>query len=330
MCDLVVTENGSVVGTEKGRIYVKLHDEELITFPSELLESITLISNSSVTAYLIKQCLIKNIPIVYINQNGRYLGGFKGITHNKTCIQRAQCSLFNTDFSLNFAKKIVTSKIKNQISLLYRHKNCEGISDDMESMNSLKKRILFCDSVEAVRGYEGRAAVVYFRGLSKLSGVFSFDGRSRRPPLDPFNSMLCFGYSFLYNLLYSLIESKGLNPFFGFFHSDGDGHASLASDMMEEWRPIIVDASVLSLVRKKMISLEHFVSSGDGGVYLNKDGIKIFINYIRNKLFQKCHSFEFVEEKKSYFDLISHQLNTLVKAVLEKNFRLFECAEIKA
>ncbi|MDY6416571.1 MAG: CRISPR-associated endonuclease Cas1 [Succinivibrio dextrinosolvens] len=330
MCDLVVTENGSVVGTEKGRIYVKLHDEELTTFPSESLESITLMSNSTVTAYLIKQCLTKNIPILYITQNGKYLGGYRGVTTSKTSLQRAQCELFNTEFSLNFAKKIVTSKIKNQISLLYRHKSCDDVSTDIESMNNLKKRILFCDSIDAVRGYEGRAAAIYFKGLSRLSVEFAFDCRSRRPPLDPFNSMLCFGYSILYNLFYSLIEAKGLNPFFGFFHADGDRHASLASDLMEEWRPLIVDSSVLSLIRKKMILKEQFNKDEDGGVYLNKDAIKKFRAYLQNKLFQKNHTVESVEEKKSYFDFISHQVSTLIRAILRKDFSLFECTGVKA
>ena len=231
---------------------------------------------------------------------------------------------------MNFAKKIVTSKIKNQISLLYRHKNCDDISANIESMNNLKKRILFCDSIDAVRGYEGRAAVIYFRGLSKLSGEFAFDCRSRRPPLDPFNSMLCFGYSILYNQIYSLIESKGLNPFFGFFHADGDGHASLASDLMEEWRPLIVDSSILSLMRKKMIFKEQFNKDEDGGVYLNKDAVKTFRAYLQNKIFQKNHTVESVEEKKSYFDFISHQVSSLIRAILQKDFSLFECTGVKA
>lgn len=99
---------------------------------------------------------------------------------------------------------------------------------------------------------------------------------------------------------------------------------------MEEWRPLIIDSSVLSLIRKKMILKEQFNKDEDGGVYLNKDAVKKFRAYFQNKLFQKNHTVESVEEKKSYFDFISHQVSSLIRAILQKDFSLFECTGVKA
>jgi CRISPR-associated protein Cas1 len=112
----------------------------------------------------------------------------------------------------------------------------------------------FAESVDASIGFEGNAAKEYFKCLSKaiLPEEFKFRGRSTRPPKDPFNSMLSFGYSIFYRNIIGAIERHGLHPYFAFMHKSKLGHASLASDLIEDLRAPLVDKlfSILSTPEK--------------------------------------------------------------------------------
>lgn len=126
-------------------------------------------------------------------------------------------------------------------------------------------------------GYEGNASKVYFKSLGQLvNSNFKFYNRSKMPPRDPFNAMLSLGYTLLLYEIYTAISLKGLNPYAGFMHKDKQGHPALASDMIEEWRPVIVDSLVMKLIQNNDILLNDFYNDGDA-VLLTKSGLKKFI-----------------------------------------------------
>lgn len=132
------------------------------------------------------------------------------------------------------AKKIISAKLKNQSVVLRRYEKSRGLElqDEQKMLNICRAKIPRCTSVPEVIGYEGQGAKYYFAGLSKcVEEDFKFSGRNKRPPKDEFNSMLSLGYSILMNEVYSKIEMKGLNPYFGFIHRDAEKHPTLASDV---------------------------------------------------------------------------------------------------
>ena len=129
-----------------------------------------------------------------------------------------------------------------------------------------------CTTVNEIIGYEGNAARIYFQCLGKLvDDDFKFEKRSRRPPLDEFNSMLNLGYSILMNEIYSRVENKGLNAYFGFVHQDREKHPTLVSDIIEEWRAVIIDSMVMSLVNGHEIALVSQVEAVRGTMNLKDD-----------------------------------------------------------
>ena len=134
-------------------------------------------------------------------------------------------------------------------------------------------------------GYEGTAAKIYFKILGTLiEPEFSFKGRSKRPPLDPFNSMISLGYSIIMNELYGKIEGKGLNPYFGVMHKDREKHPTLASDLMEEWRAVLIDSTVLSMINGHEITKEEFYTMTEQpGVFLEKDALRKYIKKLEGK-----------------------------------------------
>ncbi len=126
--------------------------------------------------------------------------------------------------------------------------------------------------LDELRGIEGLAAREYFAALRLLLGEqWQFNGRGKRPARDPVNAMLSFGYAVLYANTRALLEAVGLNPDIGLFHASRAGHAALASDLMEEFRALLVDSTVLKLVLNRRISPEQFSPGPEGEMRMSDE-----------------------------------------------------------
>ena len=147
-------------------------------------------------------------------------------------------------------------------------------------MKIYRDKVEHSNNAEQLLGYEGMAARTYFEALSEIiEPEFKFSGRSRRPPRDPFNSMLSLGYTLLMYEIYPKAENEGLSPYYAVLHKNYTNHPALISDLMEEWRSVIVDSTVLSLVQGHEIKPEHFeYADNSQGVFLTKEGLSKFIN----------------------------------------------------
>ena len=192
----------------------------------------------------------------------------------------------------------------------------------------LKKQI-FRSEDNTLIGYEGVAAKSYFAVLSKIiNPEFSFNGRNRMPPRDPFNSMISLGYTLLMYEIYGEIENKALTPYCGFLHKDHERHPTLASDLMEEWRAVIVDSVVMSLVQGNEINQEHFIKDEEtGAVYLTTTGIRIFIKKYEAKLRSENKYLDGIS--MSYRRCLWYQVNKLVNAIEENNAELYNPVTIR-
>ena len=161
----------------------------------------------------------------------------------------------------------------------YARHSQQDIQRAIVEMNNMYKKVSSVVSIEQIMGYEGTAAKIYFRVLGELiDSEFAFKGRTRRPPTDPFNSMISLGYSVILNELYGKIEGKGLNPYFGVMHKDREKHPTLASDLMEEWRAVLIDSTAMSMLNGHELTKDNFYSDIDQpGVFLDKDGFRRYI-----------------------------------------------------
>ncbi len=229
--------------------------------------------------------------------------------------------------------KILCAKIKNQSVVLHRYEKSRGINleEEQKMLTICKNKIMTCNRIEEMIGFEGQAAKYYFRGLAAcIDKEFSFQGRSRRPPRDEFNSMISLGYSILMNEVYCKIEMKGLNPYFGFIHRDAEKHPTLASDMMEEWRAVIVDATAMSMINGHEIQKEHFnFSMDEPGCYLTRDGLKIYLNKLERKFQTEVRYLKYVDYAVSFRRGIFLQMEHLAKAIEEGDANLYEPITIR-
>ena len=202
----------------------------------------------------------------------------------------------------------------------------EVLDEEQKMMRICKEKILNCSRIEEMIGFEGQAAKYYFQGLSKcIDRKFRFQGRSRRPPKDEFNSMISLGYSLLMNEVYCKIEMKGLNPYFGFIHRDAEKHPTLASDLMEEWRAVIVDATVMSMINGHEISKDQFYFDMDEpGCYITRDGLKIYLNKLERKFQTEIRYLKYTDYAVSFRRAILLQMERLTKAIEEGDADLYK------
>ena len=163
-------------------------------------------------------------------------------------------------------------------------------------------------SLEELRGFEGRAAASYFSDFDDLilnqKDMFFFHGRNKRPPRDRVNCLLSFLYTILANNIMNALEGVGLDAYVGFFHQDRPGRASLALDMMEELRPVMVDRLVLSMINKKQIGPDDFEQQPNGAVLMDDNSRKSVLAAWHNRNQEKI-THPFLDEKISW-GLVPH------------------------
>ena len=313
-----------------GRITVIQSDDLLRTLPIESVEGITIIGNGQMTTPCIGECLKRGISIQYYSSKGAYFGKLSSTKHVNTKRQRLQVRLTeDKTFALTLSKIILQAKLNNQIVLLRRYQRNSKIhvNEEINTIKRLKDKISYGKDLPEISGYEGNAARAYFKGLNNLINVseFKFNGRNRRPPKDPFNSLLSFGYTILLNDIYGAIESRGLNPYFAFLHQDREKHPTLSSDLIEEWRPIIVDSIAMALINGREISIENFYrDKATRGVYFTKEGLKKYILKIEKRLDTSMRYLNYIDYPVSFRRAIDMQVLQLCKAIEEKDPNLYQ------
>ncbi|SER78299.1 CRISPR-associated endonuclease Cas1 [Lachnobacterium bovis] len=323
MSQVYIDENGAQIGTEGNRLTIKYRNGDVRSFPIETIESIIMMGKSQLTTQCMEKCMNKGIPVAFFSKGGKYFGRLMSSGHVKPELQRKQSALYDTDFAFELSRKIIKAKIQNQTVVLRRYAKSRDL-DLLGLIVSMKSDIKHIDNVKNIpelMGYEGNSAKIYFKGLSQcVDDEFEFEGRSKRPPKDPFNSLISLGYSILMNNIYEVVEEKGLNPYFGFMHRDGENHPTLVSDLMEEWRAVLIDSTAMSLINGKEILRSNFYTDYENpGVFIDKDGLNIFISKLEMKLKTSVKYLKYVDYAVSFRRAIALQVMSLVKAIESQN-----------
>jgi CRISPR-associated protein Cas1 len=335
MSYLYVYEHNTDICIKDNQIVAKKPDECKIIFPIERVEGIILFGKINVTAGVIIECLQRGIPLTWLSPTGSFFGRLESTQHVNIERQTKQFSLRKDGRSvINFSKQVIKAKIANQTVILRRYnryKKYEIINTIINEMWMLIRKISQADTVEKILGYEGAASKKYFQCLSILADEdFKFGGRNKRPPRDKFNSLLSFGYSLLLNIIHLSLVNKGLNPYAGLIHQDRQGHPALASDLIEEWRPVIVDSLVLSLVNGHIIKQEHFSDPDEkGGIYLNHKGIKIFITEFEKKIRSDANYLDYIDYRMSFRSAIQYQCGMLAKSFENADLNIYHPVRIR-
>lgn len=333
MSYLYVMEYGACISLEANCVKVTGRERECRSIPIETLECIRILNGVQITTQCLVACMKRGIPISYYSASGNYYGRTEAAYRVCAVRQRKQAKLYHTKFALELGREILRAKVKNQEVLLRRYARDKkaDLSEEIRMIKIFYGKIPKSASYTQMMGYEGGAAKYYFQGLGKvIDPRFSFSGRSKRPPKDEFNAMLSLGYSFLMNEICGILESKGLNPYFGFIHRDREGHPTLASDLMEEWRAVLVDAVALSLTNGHEIYPEHFYrEEGASGYLLTKEGLRIFIDKFERKRRTKMKYLSYADHPVSFRRAMEMQTERLLKAIEQEDAGLYHPVHIR-
>ena len=333
MSILYVNENGCSIGIEENRCTVSYPDGMKRLVPIESLEGIVILGRAQMTTQCTMECLKRGISVAYFSAGGTYFGCMESTKHFNAERQRRQCALYDAPFAVELSKKIVTAKLKNQSVVLRRYEKSKGLNltECQKMLRICAGKIETCCSISEIMGYEGQGAKSYFTGLSMcVEKEFRFNGRNRRPPLDEFNSMLSLGYSILMNEIYCKIELHGLNPYFGFMHRDHEKHPTLASDLMEEWRAVIVDSTVMSMINGHEILKDDFYYDVDKpGCFITRNGLKKYLNKLERKLQTRVRYLTYYDHEVSFRYAMDLQIGQLIKAIEEEDASIYEPIRIR-
>lgn len=336
MTSLYLTEEGTHLTLKDNRIVIKKSSDTLKEVSLEKVDNIILIGNISITSPLSIELLEREIPVNWLSSTGKFYGRLEPTTRVNITRQREQFRCAdNNEFSLELAKSFIIGKVKNCQVVLRRYNRNSFDNDVSENIEELKRyviKISEAETVEQLLGYEGNSAKLYFKSLGKMvKEEFKFDKRTRRPPKDKFNCLLSLGYTLLLYEIYTAIINKGLHPYCSFLHKIRNGHPALASDLIEEWRPTIVDSLVMNLVQTKIITSEHFLPQDEatGGVFLTKDGLKIFIKKFEERLKQLNSYLTYVDYPLSFRESLQFQVGALVKSIEEKDTSIYRAVLIR-
>jgi CRISPR-associated protein Cas1 len=281
---LYILDDKTFLNIDCDTIVIRQEEKEKVRIPIKLIEQIIIFGNTTITSPMLKECNENNISISYVSIYGNFYGRFYEKTNGNIILRKKQYEMYETEKALNLVRNIILGKIINSRNVLLR------ISRDMTDLDKKDKIIKSCNkiesqisilkissSIENIRGIEAVVAQIYFQTidicLKNIEDDMFFEKRTKRPPENNFNALLSLLYTMLSLNVSSALESFGLDSALGYMHLIHPGRASLALDLMEEFRAPIVDKFVITLVNRKQITSNDFEKK-EQGICLKEKSLK--------------------------------------------------------
>ena len=280
---LYVQAHHAKIAKEGNRLAIYVDDNLTTHARIREVSQLVVMGNAYVTTPTMHELMQRGIPITWMSYGGWLKGHTIGAGHNNVELRTAQYrTSFDEGKCLALARGLVRAKIRNSRTLLRRNLRDEN-PQTIKDLKWMADQSTRCRDMLSLLGVEGMAARRYFNAFAGMfrsgeEGDFSFDlaGRNRRPPRDPVNAMLSFGYALLTRECLSTLSAVGFDAYRGFYHQPRFGRPSLALDLMEPFRPIIVDSVVIRAINNGEVQIKDFIVT-PVGTNLTDSGRKKFI-----------------------------------------------------
>ena len=305
---LYVTSSGKYLSLDGENVVVSEKDDAVMRVPLHNLEAIITFGYTGASPALMGACAERNISISFLTPSGRFLARVTGSQKGNILLRREQYRIAENETEcLKIAKNCIIGKLYNSKWVLERTCRDYPMRVDINRLKDASAKLSMAiinaknaESADCLRGIEGKAASDYFSVFDEMilqqKSDFNFSSRTRRPPLDPVNAMLSFAYTLLTGMCSAALESVGLDPYEGFFHTERPGRTSLALDMIEELRSVMADRFVLTLINKRIVDLSCFVKKESGAVIMTDSFRKTFLSHWQSKK-QEVITHPFLDEK---------------------------------
>ena len=323
-----VGRDGARVHVSQNRLIVDGADGlPQVSIPRRSVSRIVLTGAVGLSSGARSWALYNDIDVIFLSRHGGYLGQLAGPRSTASARRLLTQASFATDDDarLPLARAIVRAKMRHQVSVLHRTGRRDGGADVAGACALIRAQAASADDAvgtDELMGLEGAASNAYFDCLSKLVPEdVAFHGRSRRPPKDLANAAFSYAYAILLAECTGALLAAGLEPSLGVLHASTDKRPSLSLDLMEEFRPLLVDRTVMALLRSRRLRPEHATVSGDGeGVWLDKDGKKALVDGYEATL-QRQVKGALPGFAGTWRRHIHHQAQLLGRAIVEPDYR---------
>ncbi len=283
---VVLQREGIRVGVRGQSVRVTDKEGELVRdFPLASVESLAVLGGVQVSTQALVVFADHEVPVAYLTAAGRLVAMMDPMGPTSAAVRGAQVRVLDqAGKALELARAVVAAKITNQRTLLMRNHAAlptRAAADMQEAVTAAER----ATDLNELRGHEGNAAAIYFahfagmfkEGVKEISAQFDSNGRRRRPPPDPINSVLSFGYSMLSNECTVACRLASLEPTLGALHTTRPGRPALSLDLMEPFRPLIADSIAVSAFNRGELTEGHFLNTA-AGCALTDSGRKAFFS----------------------------------------------------
>ena len=289
----VQAQRGKVA--KKGeRLAITKDDGETVYARLAETSQLVVMGSVYVTTPALHELMRRNIPVTWQSYGGWFLGHTVGAGHANVELRTAQYKgSFDERICLKLARGFVQAKIRNSRTLLRRNWRLDDdIGPALTDLKRLADGAGRARRLDSLLGIEGAGAARYFKHFTGMlkqdgdAGLFDMENRNRRPPKDPVNALLSFGYALLTRAFVVALSATGFDPYRGFYHQPRYGRPALALDMMEPFRPLIVESAVITAINNAEVRPTDFVRRATG-VNLTAGGRKRFIATLERRLSQE-------------------------------------------
>lgn len=284
---LYLTTSGNYINRDHLTLRIECEKQLKLAVPIHHIESVCSFGQNSFSPQALQLCWENGVSVNCFSENGYFHGRWEGVANTSVVLRRTQYRKADDEiFCTKLAKFFISGKILNSRQSLMRsaRETESAIEKDELKKRADEMSVILrwlereAENLASVRGFEGRAASVYFDTFSlhlrQQREDFDFKKRTRRPPLDYVNCLLSFLYALLRNDCISALTATGLDPFVGYLHTERPNRPSLALDLMEEFRPVLADRLAITLINRRQIDIKDFIIREGGAVEFTKDGRK--------------------------------------------------------
>ncbi|MBU6336077.1 MAG: CRISPR-associated endonuclease Cas1 [Chloroflexi bacterium] len=252
MPTLYIQEQGAQIRKRDEQLVVMRDGQVVQHIPLRTIERVVVMGRGvQITTALLIDLIGRDVPVIFTNQRGsRHYATVHAAASRDGALRLQQLALVSdADHTLTTARDVLAAKLHNQ-QVVLRRQSWPAAGDACAQIARAAAGLAEATTLDQVRGYEGAAAAAYFQAWrASLPPAWGFAGRAFHPPPDPLNAALSFGYTLLQHDMSTAIQVSGLDLYLGTFHVPQPGRPSLALDLMEAFRPALVDQLILSLVR---------------------------------------------------------------------------------
>lgn len=278
---LYVTTPDAYLALDGENVVIQKSGNELRRIPLHNLDGIVAFGYTGASPALMGACAERGVALTFLTMHGRFLARVCGTEQGNVLLRKEQYRVSdNEEKSAAIARGMITGKLFNSRWVIERAIRDYAMRLDTAKLKHASdliaeslRHLPAAKTLDEIRGIEGEAAVSYFSVFDALilqqKEQFFFRSRNRRPPTDNVNALVSFVYTLLAHDTAAAIETAGLDPYVGFLHRDRPGRISLALDLMEEFRPVLADRFVLTLINTRQINGGGFVQKEDGAVLMD-------------------------------------------------------------